>query len=400
MSKRIGFCAELIAPTTTRTGSMPLQLRLIKFNQPTGIYSGHLKGTTFKRPKYRQQRACDVCTLRESYRPNKRRAMFVQTFQVFQSATLTAGQRLVLGAITTFTDQAGKCWPAIATIAARCALSVRSVQRHIADLLKLGYLQRQYRPGRAAITRVNLDPINPATVSPPPPPPLPNWHPEQAIPEPVTPITAPTVPEPEQPGFAAIVFSEVMDTEPPPVPAPAADHLPVDHLQVTTMQAADDDHLPAPDHLQVDQAMQAELPAVQSGNPLAEVPAELLADFGLVRQARKKSKTVTQTEARVLAVEANKANLSLAEVVKLCVLRGWSRFEAGWMPAPAPQQAPQAPYVHQVAPPASPEVKNAAMARLTELRKLIVSTPKRGHFEAKPQAKINLRNYTDVTGDR
>ena len=283
---------------------------------------------------------------------------FAQTFNSFQAINLTAGQKLVLGAITTFTDQVGKCWPSIQTIAQRCSLSVRSVQRHIAALVNLGYLQRIYKPGRAAVTRVNLPSTTPAKLAPPPPP---NWHPEPAIDEPETKqqrTVAPDLPEqPDSPAIAVVVFEKKEQPEQPDLPP--------------VIDAPGQTDLPE----QPGQPEQTNLPP-----ELASVPAELLEDFGLVRRAKKKSPKVTKTEARVFAAEATKAGLTVPEMLKLCILRGWSRFEASWMPTVAPTAPPQAVFKPETAQPNDPMIVSVHRAKLQALRKLIVSQkPLPGH---------------------
>ena len=273
---------------------------------------------------------------------------FTQTFQAFHTANLTAGQKLVLAGIATFADaKSGKCWPSIATIAARCSMGVRTVQRHIAALVNMGYLVRIYREGRAAVTRL----VTPANLAPPP---LPIWHPEPAIPESVNEITAlPEAPAPvvaEVPAVAAVVVFESVDTQQPDSQQP-------DSQQPDT----------APAEVAID---------LPTDNPLADVPVDLLHDFGVVRKAKKKSATVTKTEAIVFASEATKAGLSVAEAVRECILRGWSRFEAGWIPAKTPVAPVQRVYVPEVAQPCTPEVKSAAMAALTALRNKITQQAK------------------------
>ena len=279
---------------------------------------------------------------------------FAQTFQVFQSAALTAGQKLVLGAITTFTDQVGKCWPSIQTIAQRCSLSVRSVQRHIAALVNLGYLQRIYKPGRAAVTRVNLPSTTPAKLAPPPPP---NWHPEPAIDEPVNQTTAPTLPDlpeqPDSPAIAVVVFEKKEQPGQPDLPP--------------VIDAPGQTDLPE----QPGQPEQTNLPP-----ELANIDPELLEDFGIVRKAKKKSPQVTKTEAKTFALEAHKAGLTVPEMLKLCILRGWSRFEASWMPPVAPTAPPQAVFKPETVQPASPAIVAAQRAKLSELRNLILKQPK------------------------
>ena len=266
---------------------------------------------------------------------------FAQTFNVFQAINLTAGQKMVLAGISTFTDSTGKAWPSVATIAARCSMGVRTVQRHIAKLVSLGYLDRIYRTGRAAVTRVKLSGTTPAKLAPTP---LPNWQTESAI-ESVNEITAQAAAPAlaENPAVAAVVVFESVDTE-------AMDTPPVVDL------------VPA-------------LPVID--NPLADVPAALLDDFGIVRKAKKKAAKVTRLEGQVMAREAAKARLTVEDVVKLCILRGWSRFEAVFAtpavmtqfyatmtPAQAPQTGRSAVYVHEAAPPANPDIIRIELAKI------------------------------------
>ena len=273
---------------------------------------------------------------------------FAQTFNSFQAINLTAGQKLVLAGISTFTDSTGKGWPSVATIATRCSMAVRTVQRHIAALVSLGYLDRIYRTGRAAVTRVKLGVTTPAKLAPPPPP---NWHPESAI-ESVNEITAqPAAPVvAESPASAAVVVFESMATEVTD-PVPVVDVVP--DLPVVDVPAVATDTLPVVD------------------NPLASVPAALLDDFGIVRKAKKKAAVVTRTEAVVFASEAAKAGMTVAQAVETCIMHGWSRFESAWMPAAAPAMAPQSFYVPEVAPPASLGVINAGRAAIAAMRETI-----------------------------
>ena len=270
---------------------------------------------------------------------------FAQTFNSFQAINLTAGQKLVLAGISTFTDSTGKGWPSVATIAARCSMAVRTVQRHIAALVSLGYLDRIYRTGRAAVTRVKLGVTTPAKLAPTPPP---NWHPESAI-ESVNQITAqPAAPVvAENPASAAVVVFESMATEVTD-PVPVVDLVAVDVVP----------DLPAVDVPTVDIET---LPAV--ADPMADVPAALLDDFGIVRRAKKKAAVVTRTEAIVFASEAAKAGMTVAQAVEHCIHRGWSRFDAQWVPA-APAMTLQRVYVPEVAPPASPDIVRAELAKL------------------------------------
>ena len=239
-------------------------------------------------------------------------------------------EKIVLIAIASHADADGKCWPSVGTLAELAGMGVRTANRYIASLIKKGYIRRIYRTGRSAVTWLTdrvmcfLTPANQADR------PLPIRQTESAI-ESVNEITAqaaaPMVAE--NPAVAAIVVFESVDTE-------AMDTAPVVDL------------VPAP-------------PVVD--NPLADVPAALLDDFGIVRKAKKKPAAVTRTEAVVFASEAAKAGMTVAQAVEHCIHRGWSRFDAQWVPA-APAMTLQRVYVPEVAPPASPDIVRAELAKL------------------------------------
>ena len=311
---------------------------------------------------------------------------FAQTFNVFQAINLTAGQKMVLAGISTFTDSTGKAWPSVATIAARCSMGVRTVQRHIAKLVSLGYLDRIYRTGRAAVTRVKLSGTTPAKLAPTP---LPNWQTESAI-ESVNEITAQAAAPAlaENPAVAAVVVFDSVDTE-VRGPAPVVDlvaNLPDQHevqshdgiapntfiksshdaMTSTLMDKASHDvtHTPPADLVVSCDKVPAEgVARCDTLNPLADVPTALLDDFGIVRKAKKKPAAVTRTEAVVFASEAAKAGMTVAQAVEHCIHRGWSRFDAQWVPA-APAMTLQRVYVPEVAPPANPDIVRAELAKL------------------------------------
>lgn len=321
---------------------------------------------------------------------------FAQTYNAFQTIDLTAGQKLVLAGIATFAGSTGKAWPAISTIAKRCSMGVRTVQRHIAKLVSLGYLERVYRSGKAAITRVRLDVATPAKLAPLP---LPNWHPESAI-ESVNQITAHrpdqgTDPTADTADAAVVIFDSVkargQETAPEMAgqgPVESADQGPVESL---TIELVPFTVTPDIDQGPVEVADQGPVEVagiVMDPDPLAAVPADLLEDFAVVRRAKKKAAKVTRLEGQVLASEAAKARMTVEDVVKLCILRGWSRFEAvfatpnvmaqfnaAMMPAQSPQTTPQRFYVPEVVQPASPSVKAAAMAAIAVLRAKIKAQP-------------------------
>ena len=308
---------------------------------------------------------------------------YVSTFNALNTTNTTSGQKLVLSVIASF-ERNGKAWPSVATIAKRCSMGTRTVQRHIAALVSLGYLQRIYRQGKAAITRVfiggtpaKLAPVTPAKLAPN----------ESVIFESVNDSgTPPATPEPQHTtdtaNAAIIVFTA---NEQPITPQALTKEIPdvfatdsmVTVSEVTgchsqagmpvearTALQEPSQEVPATDTL-ADVPAQAvaalaEVPATQDqaieADPLASVPAQLLADFGEVRRNKKKAAKVTRTEAKVLAQEAAKANWSVTDAILWCVLRGYSRFSADWVQHVPPQTAPAAPKVWQPEPhtPASP----------------------------------------------
>ena len=246
------------------------------------------------------------------------------------SSNLPAGLQHTLAVFATFADAGGLCWPSNETVALKSNKDERTVRRHVEELEEIGVIKRTYRKGKSAITRIILSAL-PGYPTPDilPTPPRTSCPPESVI-ESVNTVTAqPSAPElAESPATAAIVVSESADTEARPAVDLVAD-------------------------------------------PLAEVPAALLADFGIVRKAKKKAATVTKTEAVVFAAEAKKAGLTPAQAVEACIHRGWSRFEAAWLPQ-APAMPVQRVYVPEVAPPASPDVIAAHRATLAALRETII----------------------------
>lgn len=182
----------------------------------------------------------------------------------------------------------------------------------------------------------------PATSAPPPPQLL---HPEPAI-EPVNTTTAapPASPLPDTASAAIVVF-EIPQAEQPK----------------TAIEPSQDvgGTVASPDPVQA--VVEATI------DPLAGVPETLMKDWAEVRKHKKKTPKPVKTEAQILAQEAAKAGLSVADVILLCVLRGWSRFEASWVQHVPPQGQPGTPgrdsvFVPEVVQPASA----SAIARFKE----------------------------------
>ena len=76
-------------------------------------------------------------------------------------------RRAVLLTLADMANQAGACWPSIATIARRACLSVRSVFNHLKELVAAGLLTRRQRIGRASVYTVGSAAQPVATATPP-----------------------------------------------------------------------------------------------------------------------------------------------------------------------------------------------------------------------------------------
>ena len=388
-----------------------------------------------------------------------RNMSYSQTFDALRNApTLTKTQSYVLAQIATFTNAAGKSFPSVETLAAACKMTTRSLQRHMAALVNLGFLERIYRRGRSAFTRIRLGVLGAGRPTPDTtvykPPTVVSPTPDSSVThnlsleseyqitaQPAAPVLA------ESPASAAIVVFESIDTEVPDT-APLANlpvidvelvaHLPVVELvanepvvvvdvpaAVITVDLVADTapaiapvvelvpavQMPDAPVVATDTAPAMPEPAIApapavtvpvelvpaapapttkpNDHPFAEVPPKLLADYANTREAKDKSRTVSETEAAVFANEAAKAGLTIIAMIRLCIWRGWGRFEArfatpsvmaAWA-AVDPEQAPATPAtpvkrVNQTesAPPASPEIVEAERAKIAALRTKIVGT--------------------------
>lgn len=286
---------------------------------------------------------------------------YASTFNALNTTNTTSGQKLVLSVIASF-ERNGKAWPSIATIAKRCSMGARTVQRHIAALVSLGYLQRIYRQGKAAITRVfigetpaKLAPVTPAKLAPN----------ESVIFESVNDSgTPPATPEPlhqqatDTANAAIIVFTENEQ----PITPQAITKEPPHVLAIDSMvpvSKATDCHSQAgmpveartapqePSKEALDTSTLADVPATSDqaveADPLAEVPATLLADLGEVRKAKKRAPKPTKTEAALWWAEAQKAGWTMQQVITTMILHGWARFQADWVQHVPPQTAPGTP---------------------------------------------------------
>ena len=275
---------------------------------------------------------------------------FTATFNAFQVSGITKAEQHVLTAICTFADKNGLCWPSVETIANRCLSSVRTVQMHINALSAKGLLQRTMRAGRSSLIKVTVP--TPATSAPLPPQIL---HPEPAI-EPINTTTAAPPPEPlPAAAMPPSLFPEIPEQPKTAVePLQAVDGTVALPAPVQAITGQSDAPAPTAHESVTVEPVSAQ---VIEENPLADVPATLLADLGEVRKAKKKPAKVTRTEAQILKTEAEKAGWTLEQVIVTMICHGWSRFQADWVQHVPPQTrqiGQEAVFKPEVVQPASP----------------------------------------------
>ena len=105
-----------------------------------------------------------------------------------------------------------------------------------------------------------------------------------------------------------------------------------------------------------------------------DVEKQLMKDWSAVRKAKRRG-APTSTELDALRSEGEKIGMGLSDVLKTCVIRGWTRFEAAWLPTPQPAAATvlvRPPEPAQA--PARAETVSEGVSRLASLRTAIKST--------------------------
>lgn len=110
--------------------------------------------------------------------------MSIQLMTQAWKSPLPAGMKMVLLALCDNANDMGECYPSISTIAVKCSMGERTVQRHITDMEELKIIWRELRKGRSTVyhiysahfdTSANLAPLSnlaptSAKLAPTPPP--------------------------------------------------------------------------------------------------------------------------------------------------------------------------------------------------------------------------------------
>ena len=244
------------------------------------------------------------------------------------TTSLPGLRKLVFLAICDRADKTGRCWPSLDWVAKRCGISERSARSHMAALAEQGLIRREFRLGRSAVYFVNL------------PQPTANSAPDGDTPAP-TAAHAPSA----TPAFRA------------PTPAIAA--------QTPALDAP----ISNKDSINNQNTRQAPADAAD----VVVVDKQIMEDFAAVRKAKRRP-ALTHTELDALRSEGEKIGMGLSDVLKTCVIRGWTRFEAVWLPTPPPTagHAPMRPS-EPVQAPACAETVSEGVGRLASLRNAIKS---------------------------
>ena len=84
--------------------------------------------------------------------------------QVWQMPTLKGSRRLLLLALADNANDAGVCWPSVATLAKKCNVSERTIHKFLAEMEPV-YLVRSSRSGRSTVYQLLTPPdeSNPST---------------------------------------------------------------------------------------------------------------------------------------------------------------------------------------------------------------------------------------------
>lgn len=204
-------------------------------------------------------------------------------------STFPSGLKFVLLALCDNANDQGECYPSIPTLAAKCSMSERSVQRHIMDMEEAGILKREMRTGRSTIYHIDPRKFDtPDKLTPPT-----QCHP--------TPDTM-SPPPPTQCHHGGDMVSPITIIEPPIEPS--------SNRQKRTRQKS------------------AEGLGVEDLVSLG-VEQQVARDWLAIRSKKRLPLTVTALEETVAQVR--RAGMEMPSAIRLCCARGWAGFNADWV---------------------------------------------------------------------
>ena len=191
--------------------------------------------------------------------------------------------RLVFLALCDCANDQGECYPSVQNLMGKTGLSDRGVQKNLVELERLGYVRREIRTGRSTVYWLSTDPRTSFTPEPDSPPNHVHPTPERRSPPPPNHVH----PTPERRSPRTI-------NEPSIEPS---------------MKRKKAQKRPVPDRPE-------------------EVGQQVWQDFLATRGAKRAALTDTALDG--IRTEAQKAGISLGEALRICCVKGWTSFNAGW----------------------------------------------------------------------
>ena len=190
---------------------------------------------------------------------------------------IASGPKMVLLSLCDNANDQGECYPSIATIAERCSMGERTVQRHISELAKMKAVRAVERTGRSTVYHINPRQFGtPANLAPPP-----DCHPTPAN----------------------------LASPPPPIWHPTPANLAPITVKEPSLEPSLNRNktLPRPD----------------------DVSESVWSDFLLIRKSKKSA--LTETALAGIRAEAEKAGMTMDQALAMCCTRGWQSFKADWV---------------------------------------------------------------------
>lgn len=198
---------------------------------------------------------------------------------------LKSSPKLVLLALADYANKDGSCFPSVPTLARKCGLSPRAVQKNLSKLVSSKHITKIMRSGRSTLYQLNMAKL--CTSSDPEPPP--NNPPE-------TPDK--NTPTPAQNGANPCISSTHNQSQ--------ISHQPKNNTQEQSVN--------------LDLSRLADL----------GVNKQVALDWLNTRMA-KRSGALTGTALSGLQREAIKARVSLNDAIRIAAERGWQTFNADWI---------------------------------------------------------------------
>ena len=196
---------------------------------------------------------------------------------------LPSTPRLVFLALCDCANDQGECYPSIQNLVGKTGLSDRAIQKNLSELERLGYVRRDTRTGRSTVYWLTPSPRTTFTPEPDSPPNHVHPTPERRSPPPPNHVH----PTPER-------------RSPRTINEPSIE---------SSMKQKKAQKRPVPDRPD-------------------EVDEQIWQDFLATRGAKRAALTDTALDG--IRSESRKAGIPLGEALRICCVKGWTSFNAGW----------------------------------------------------------------------